>query len=93
MIDKYLVCGQQIFLTSCIHQIDRGHYRIISLRLPLDIYWKLKIFIKNINFIINNKEDKYKIFISYQKLFQMVAIYAVYEKDRYWLYKHGKSNF
>ncbi len=89
MIRKFLICGKQPLLLS--RNAEAPSVTVVELMMPIRTFWDVDDRIRKLEYLISSGEDPVLINEAQQKIYSMVARYAVAEKDRLMLMALGQG--
>lgn len=86
MIRKFFIVGKKLYLQgkNMDGYSDLGH--VIELSIPIETYWELEDLLKEIDYMRSAGASQAEIFERYREVFGVCAPYAIFEKERKWLY-------
>ncbi len=87
LIQKLLLVGQRIALTSSRMEEERIFQRAVPLLLPIEKFWDLDKMVQEADYLLANENSPADLKTLYKKIYQLAAPYAAKENDRRWLYK------
>ena len=91
MIKKFLIAGKQLYFQSKNVESFNELGTVIELEMPIQNFWVAEDNMKYANYLLASGEASAEVLSVYKKIFAMCAPFAVFEKDRNWLYTKAKD--
>ena len=91
MIKKFFIVGKQLYLQGKNLESYEELGRVIELEMPIEAYWKMKDLVDEANYLKTSGEPAPEVLEYYKKIFKFSSRYAIFEKERSWLYDKAKD--
>ena len=91
MIKKFLICGKQLYFQSKNMESFAELGNVVELIMPIQVYWSAENQMKYANYLIAAGDASAEVMAIYKKIFTICAPYAMFEKDRNWMYMKAKD--
>ena len=86
MIRKFFIVGKKLYLQgkNLDGYQDLGH--VIELIIPIQVYWDMRDGLREIDAMRASGCSQSEIYEKYKEVFKICAPFAIFEKERKWLY-------